>query len=223
MLKHKRLITYFFLTCVVATIILCNSIYADDPMDTLASVCSNYNIPLTQEGFIFGLKHKEMIARAASCKGLSIMGDLNAIGPLGDVAKHDAEPIIAISALKAINKIIEREIVPIAETLMEQAQSKADRFVLAGTLSSMGNVKYFREVLQVLRNPDDAYFVSAVRKVPDLAKYNLYDNGELINWVQELSSLLNKSNISSIKRTEILSALNAIGSKEALKIIANEK
>ena len=221
MVLYKQLVKCLLLISAMCIIVQANLILADEQDELLerdASVLQNYGIALTLDGLIVGLQHKEMVARGIACNALGIIGDLNAIAPLAKVAREDNQAV-AVSAIKAIDQILGREISALAEDLWKRTNYKSEKFAIAEILSTVGDTRYFKEILQVLRDPNNVLFVRAVRRVPDCARYNLYENGESVNWIQELSSLLKDYSIQNQKRIEIFRALDKIGSKESLEII----
>jgi HEAT repeat protein len=184
----------------------------------LIATLSKYGVNWTKEGLIDGLQNKQQVAKLAAIDGLGLIGTIDAMAPLGQLIRNDNK-LVGAAVLKAVQKIYQREIMPLASALFSQSDSFLDQFSMATVLGRLGDPSNFIIVLQVLRNPEHMLFARAVNSAKEYAKYALSDNGIFVDWVEELSFLIENENIKPEIREDIVGALGNIGSKRALSII----
>jgi hypothetical protein len=182
---------------------------------------AHYNITFNQKSLIDGLKHKDDFARIFSAKALGLIGDYDALNPLKEYADK-SDMYNSVRAIKSINSIIQRTFRPTIEKI-KKSDLDYDKFMAADCLCDIGDTSHYDIILKIIRNPvKNSLLYRAVKSVPCYSKYAFYENGKNINWVQELSLILDKENIDRDNKLNIIRILSEIDTNEAIDILKNK-
>ena len=190
----------------------------EEAMNMLRVQAASHGIDFTPSGLIKGLDHRDANARVLCLQALARVGDLVAVEPMGRLL-DDPERMVRVTAVQAINEVVVRKTKPYADKLYNEAPHQQDRFQAALLLCRLGDPSRFRDVLRVLRDHTDPLIGQALGSTPMFARYQLYDNGNPVDWVGALSPVLLNKNSSPGNRLSAAIALAAIGSREALAVL----
>lgn len=186
-----------------------------EAINRLRRRAASHGITFTPSGLIGGLDHKEMVVRALCLRSLAKVGDLNAISPMGRLLS-DPNRGVRETAVIAIHEIVSRETHASAQKLYEESTNVVDRFRAAVLLCRLGDPSRYEDVLDVLGDSNSSLMGQALRSVPMFAKYQIFEGGKPVDWVEPTLRILMDQRAAPSLRQASASALATMGTPAAL-------